>query len=348
MIEYIIFYAVVLFGAVISILDLEKEQTKGLYIFISFLFIILIGFRFCGYDYSSYESIFDNVKNGDEVIGIEYGFLTLCNLSATFRILLILMAFLTVFIHSKFIYKFSEIPLFSLFLLSGTLLLPTFMGQMRQGLAIGFVGFAFYYFNDKKYQYYFLFVVLAMLFHFSAIISLLFFIIPKNLKNFNYYFFTILFSVIFFQILQPFILKIMNLFPELVYLDKMVGYSENDDDKLGFNTAILIRVFVLFFCYYNKENIKSKYFPHLLNIYHYSIIIYLIFGPIIPQLGGRGTQYFSYFDLLLIPMLINSFDGFKRLLIMSIFFLLTFARLIQFFTDDFNLTFYIPYSNYLI
>lgn len=347
MIEYILFYIVVTFGAILSFFNLENELKKHLYLFISLLFFILIGFRYCGYDYYTYNNVFDIIKRGDEVVGIEFGFSKLCQFSGTFRQLLIVAAFLTVYLHSKFIYKLSEKPLFSLFLLSGTLLLPTFMGQIRQGLAMGFVAFAFYFLIDKRYHLYFLFVFLSILFHFSALISLLFLVIPNKIKSLKYYCITILLSLFAFQFLQPVFLRIISHFESVVYLDKLLEYSNNDDKKIGFNSAIVIRIFVLFLGYYSRNLIESRYFSKMLNIYHYSIIIYLILGPIIPQFGGRGALYFAYFDLILIPAIMVAFKGYKRILISSIFIILTFSRILQFFIDDFNYDLYVPYLKYI-
>lgn len=333
---------------IISLINLkEKIIIEKYYFFLSFFFFLLIGFRYCGYDFFSYESIYDNIKDGSDVIGVEFGFFTLCNLSSSFRYLLIFMALLTVIPHLTFIYKTSDNPLFSLFLLSGTLLLPTFMGQMRQGVALGFVAVSFFYYSNKNYKFAILSFIVAFLFHFSSLLSLLFLFLPKKVKSFKYYFLIVLISIFAFQFLQPFVFKFINLFPNLVYFDKLVGYSDNDDVKLGFNTAIIIRIFVLFLGFYYRNTIENKYFPHMLNIYLFSIVLYLAIGPIIPQLGGRGALYFSYFDLIIIPAIISAAAGYKKIIILFAFVLLTFFRILQFFNDDFNSSVYVPYFMYL-
>lgn len=344
MIPYIIFFFVIISGTLISFLNLDKKATTAFFILFSVLFFLLIGFRSCGYDYFSYFDTYESLKNGNEIfLNMEPGFITIFTVSPSFRICILIVALFTMILHSVFIYKTSDLPLFSLFLLSSTLLLPTFMGQMRQGLAIGFVAFAFYYCNNKKYYLYFLFTLIAAFFHYSALISLIFFFVPRNVKSFNYYYVTIIVSLFVSQLFQPLLFNIINLIPNLVIVEKLLFYSDNDDVKLGFNTAILIRIFVMSLCYYYRANIKSVFFPLMMNIYHLSIIIYLIIGPIIPQLGGRGTLYFAYFDIILIPFIINAASGYRRLLLISLFFLLTLLRIFQFFHDDFNYESYVPY-----
>lgn len=333
---------------IISLLNLkEKIVLEKYYIFLSFSFFLLIGFRYCGYDFFSYENIFDNIKNGNDVFGVEFGFIALSNISNTYRHLLVFMALLTVISHLAFIYKTSDNPLFSLFLLSGTLLLPTFMGQMRQGVALGFVAISFCYYSNKNFKLALVSFILAFLFHFSSLLSLLFLFIPKQIKGFKYYFLMVILSIFAFQFLQPVVFKIINLFPNLVYFDKLIGYSDNDDVKLGFNTAIIIRIFILSLGYHYRNLIKNVYFPHMLNIYLFSIILYLTLGPIIPQLGGRGALYFSYFDLIIIPAIISAAVGYKKTIILFAFVLLTFLRIFQFFHDDFNRDVYVPYFMYL-
>ena len=347
MIIYIIFYCIIIVGAVLSFTNLNKKAIKMIFAFISVLFFVLIGFRYSGYDYTSYLSIFEDVKDGNEVFAIEPGFIGLCYISSTFRILLLIVSLLTIVIQSLFLYKTSDLPIFSLFLLSATFLLPTFMGQIRQGIAIGFVAFALYYYNNKKYYLYILFALIATLFHFSALVAVIFIFVPRTVKNFNYYFVTILISIFAYQFFQPILFKIINSIPNFETVDKLLFYSENDDVKLGFNTAILIRIFVLSLCYYYKEEIKSEFFPIMMNIYHLSIVIYLVIGPIIPQLGGRGTLYFAYFDVILIPFIIKASSNFKHQLIITVFFLLTLLRIFQFFHDDFNYECYVPYFKYI-
>ncbi len=346
MILYLFFYVVILSGTIISLQNIDRKAVTVVFISLAFLFFLLIGFRFCGYDYLSYLEIYESIKGGNDVLGMEPGFATLCSSSSSFRILIIIVALLTMLLHSLFIYKTSDLPIFSLFLLSSTLLLPTFMGQCRQGLAIGFVAFAFYYYNNKNYYFYLLFVVLAALFHYSALISLFFLFVPRNIKSSKYYFITIVISIFLSQFFQPLLFKIIDLIPNLAVVERLLFYSENDDVKLGFNTAILIRIFVVSLCFYYRANIKSIFFPLMLNIYHLSIIIYLIIGPIIPQLGGRGALYFSYFDIILIPFVIKAASGYNRYVLIFLFFLLTLLRIFQFFHDDFNYECYVPYLKF--
>lgn len=347
MVVYILFYIFIFFSAILSFKNIEKKIAVNLFYFTSFLFFIFIGFRSCGYDLLVYFDIYDTIKSGDDALGIEPGFSFFCTISPNFRFLLLLVAFTTIFLHSKYIFKYSTQPLLSLLIISGTILLPTFMGQMRQGIAIGLIAFTFNYLNQKKYHLYFLFLILGVLFHFSAIVAIIFVLVPKKIQKLNYYIITIVISIFIFQFLQLYVLKFLNLFPDFVYFEKILSYSESDDEKVGLNTAILIRIFVLFLGYANREKINKSYFPQMLNVYHLSIVFYLIFGQIIPQLSTRGTLYLSYFDIVLIPLIISEMVGYKKIIIVAIFVLLTFFRIFKFLNEDIsNDSVYIPYTLY--
>lgn len=348
MTPYVFFYLLIFIFTLISYHNLERRVVTTICYILATLFLLLIAFRGAGYDFYSYLEIYENVQNGDEVFGVEPFFLWICDISPTFRILLVIIAILTIIPQTIFICKVSELPIFSFFLLSATFLLPTFMGQIRQGVSLGLISFAIYFLYYRKYHLFLIFAVIAVTFHFSALMSIILLFVPRHVKSVNYYLVTIIGSIFLYQFVQPVIMQVINTIPSFDYLQKILFYSENDDVKLGFNTAILIRISVLSLCYYYRNMIKSELFPFIFNIYHFSIIIYLIIGPIIPQLGGRGTLYFAISEIILIPYVIKAAEGYKKIIIFSFFILLNFFRIVQFFMDDFNYQEYVPYFNYYI
>jgi hypothetical protein len=340
MITYIIFLTVIGFIALLDIFLFNRELPKLIYLIESILFFLFIGLRENGYDYESYSNIFDGIKDGI-LLPIEPAFQLICSFSNSYRELLLVMALLTIILHLSFIYKMSTLPFFSLFLIAGTYLLPTFMGQMRQGVAIGFIAWSFYFINDKKK--FFVLLIIASLFHTSALLAILFLIIPKTVKTSKYYLFTIILAIIGGVLLKPIILQLTGFFPEdIMMVDKVNFYSETENYALGLNFAIIIKIVVLVLAFTQRNNITVKNFPLMLNIYHFSILLYVLLGSI-PQLGGRGSQYFSYFDVVLIPIIINASVGIRKAAILTIFYFLTILRIMQFFMDDFNYFSYVPY-----
>jgi len=341
MITYIVFFIFIFFVSIIELLVENIWIKKLFFTFVASLFFLLIAFRQTGYDYNSYFEIFENIKQGLDVFNIEPGFIFICQLCDSFRGLLIVIAFVTILLHMTFIYKTSELPFISLLVLSTTYLFPTFMGQMRQGLAMGIVIWSVYFIRDKRILF-FLLIILACFIHSSAIIALVFLVLPKTVRNLKYYVYTLLIALVASFILEPFFSKLLSLFPYVMAIDKLTFYSETEDYKLGFNFAIMIRLFVFCFAYYFKDKIKDQLYPILLNIYFYSIVLYLALG-FVPQLGGRGTLYFAYFDIILIPMIIKASTRYQKIFIISIVLLLAISRFTLFFYSDFNYEQYVPY-----
>lgn len=341
MIYYIIIFCFIFSAALLDIFVNSKLMKLVLFSFVSILLFVLIGFRQTGYDYESYFGIFENIKGGLDVLNVEPGFIYICMIPDSFRGLLLFVAFLTLFLHLSYIYKYSSLPLLSILILSTTFLYPTFMGQMRQGLAMGIVVWALFFLDKNKF-YFLLIVVLATCIHFSAIIALIFLLQPNYVKSIKYYLIVFSIAIIASLIIEPFVSRILNMLPFGAAVDKLLFYSETEDYKLGLNSAIVIRLIIFSLAYSYRNRIQNPQFPLLLNIYFYSIVLYLALG-FIPQLGGRGTLYFAYFDIILVPMIISSSTKYHRLMIVLVILLLSFLRFLTFFASDFNFEQYVPY-----
>lgn len=339
MLIYIIFLTTQLFFLLLSIKYCNFEKNNSIYFILFLLWFFFVGFRNSGYDFESYRDLFYMVKRSHE-INQEFSFVLLSRISLNYRMLLVLFSFITIYLQFFYIKKVSPLPILSLFILSSTLLFPTFMGQMRQGVAISFFALAIYYYNNKLLSV--IFILIATSFHTSAIIGLVTLLIPRKLVSIKYYLLFFLFSFYLGNIISPYLSELVLLDPDSRIGDSLSFYSQTENYTLGFNSALLIRSSLFTLCYFRKCYIKSNLFPYLLNIYFLSIVFYLALG-FIPQLGGRGTLYFAYFEVILVPLYINSFESKPRNLFILVLLLFTVMRYIQFFSSDFNISQYIPY-----
>jgi hypothetical protein len=250
------------------------------------------------------------------------------------------MAFFTIGLFSCFIYKNSPLPFFSLFLLLGTFLYPTIMGQYRQALALAIVAFASSY-KDEKIIFIVL-IFLASFFHVSSLLALLLIFIPDRLFKGQIYFFFLLLALLANQFLILLFSEYINSFPD--FISRKLGiYSDSEKGQiLGFNMAMILRIIIFFFFWKGRIIIqKYKNGSFFLNIYFLSLLIYLGLG-FLPQLGGRGSLYFYVFELILAAMLITKTQKYKYY-ILVFFFVVSVYRQISFFNqwgED-----YIPYSS---
>lgn len=340
---YILLLTFTVIFAYIDSLSVKIKYRNLILCFFCFLLFLFIGLRNRGYDYGSYEMLYLDIHNNLPPLEGDLGFYGLCYISSSYRVLLLSMSFLTIIPFCIILRKYSFYPFFSLLIFVSTLLFPTIMGQMRQGLSLIIMLLA-YNFRHKKSLFFILFLI-AFLFHSSAVICLLY-LVPMQ-KKLSYWKYLLL---IFIAIkINPLIKdRISSLFSiDVNLISKIAEYNELETQQnieIGFNTSTLIRLIIFSVCYYYSKRESTQIQIQMLNLYFFSMIIYLSLG-FIPQLGGRGALYFAVFDLLLIPQILKSASHRNRIVISSFFIILSIARFILFFNDNFNYSMYVPYFN---
>ena len=350
------FFFIALFICSLISLWISKNETSHYWKWnIVLIFFLFIGLRNSGYDFNTYEGLY-NVIRSDYLLGInilkenptkmELGFRILCALSSNFRILLLLMALLVSLTSINLVVNRSVMPFFSLLLLSSTLLLPTYMGQMRQGVAIGFVMCAVYFFIEQKKIYAFLFVLIGMTFHLSALLGFLIFVIPDRKYSLWIYLFLLLISLGVGSFADSLAVRLFRYMPtDAFFTDKYEGNMVWQSQGRVFLTTLLERLFVFFlgFVVVNKNNYKG--YTLMLNLYFFSILMYLGLG-ILPAFRERGFLYFNSLWIFLLPMVCMNLRNYRFWYgaIIIVFVILSAIRLIAFFNDPLIRASYVPYG----
>ena len=327
----------------------RKSINAVLFSFLTVFAIFFIGFREnCGFDYYNYNYIFDEfstdfwVQNA-VLMGVEFGYAFINHYLPDFRTVLVLMALFTVFFQFKFIYKYSPLPFLSVFLLLGVAFYPSLMGQYRQALAISIICWAFV--NRDNKAFFFTLVVIAALFHTSALLSVFVLFIPDRIFKTKQYLLMLFFALVVNFSMKSVFLNFAQFLPSIIS-SKSEIYGESENFTLGLNFAMLIRIIVFFMIYSNKELLLSlDNFKYFLNIYFVSLLVYLGFG-FLPQLSGRGSTYFYMLEFILVPMLILKTTGVKKWLFFIFFISISCYRQYTFFVDWYDD--YIPYNNIII
>ena len=309
--------------------------------FLCIVIFFIIGLRNNGYDYISYQGLLEDAHLGIISPDSDIGFYFLCKHVGSYRELLLVMSFITVFCIYRVLKQYSVFPIVSLVILSTTLLYPTFMGQMRQGFAIMLMLLA--YFNrDKKTVFISLFII-AFLFHSSSILTLLFLLPLKKVYQSKIYVLILIISSYSGPFIEFALSKLS--FIRGAIMNKIAFYSYTESEQglsIGFNTAIYLRIAIFFMCYFLIKRNKAKIDTQMLNLYFISIVFYLALG-FIPQIGGRGALYFAAFDILLIPQILKSSYPKYRIILYIGFVMISIMRFISFFSDTFNNSLYVPY-----
>lgn len=349
--DSLVIYFFVFFLEFIFCYFASKTKYKFL-IFISFLIpIIFIGFRYnVGTDYKNYLYLFYKIKtvqfNNLLNIDCELGALILFKLiSICFseeKIIFVALAFLSIYplfkSNKMFDYKFLPFSI----LIFNFIYLPFFMNGMRQGVAISFILYSFILLLKKKNKRCIFNFFIAFLFHTSSIFVLpyflIFYFINKYKKN-NILVVNVLFSIFVSFIILFYFKDLMNSLNFELY-----SYYINDINSSSLSFQYLISyipsVFIILFM--KKKNIILDTFKSFL----ISGCIYGFVGTSSHYLSRIGL-YFTFFEVILMPYLLNNINDKKFKLFLS---LLYFVYLIIYFLYQFYFqgkNEIIPYQNWL-
>lgn len=286
----------------------NKYAKPYFYCILIFTIFLIVAFRKCGFDYDNYLYWFNSLqsdywKNNAVTMGIEIGYAWINNVVGSYRTLLIIIAALTMGIYSTFIYKKSPYPFLSLYLLLGTFLYPTLMGQYRQGAAIAFFLLALLY---RKNQILFCTIIVCGSFlHVSILLTLVTLFVPDKLLTKKQYLAIIIIALLCNVGSYDIFLSMIDSMPDFVAAKLNVYQKTEQGTILRFNLAMLLRI-IIFLIFYKERYCISQYKDGIfyLNLYFVSLFIYLGFG-FLPQLAGRGSIYFYFMELILSAMIMS-------------------------------------------
>lgn len=257
---------------------------------ISIVFIILVSsMRFnIGYDWSSYLSMIYPGFNPLNIQRLEPFNKIICTIAGNLQQPWILFTFYSVITYSligKTINDFSSSKYESLmiylclFFLSG-------LSTIRQEIAVAIIFFGYRYILEKKIVKYFFTCMLAMCFHKTAIIAIIFY--PLYYLGLSVSIMLITIFGVFFKVILPRIVGAF--FPYfMIYLNGGLGSSSGNLQKI-FYFLLFIYAFVL---HKNKREHIG-----LLNICVIGCMLPFILGG---HTGGRLGEYFLIYYTLLIP-----------------------------------------------
>lgn len=347
---YLCVFLLLLFFSLVEIHYPGKKKIAYIYFYVViwlFLFFF-VGFRTVGFDYDNYKYAFKYLSTSYWVDNAEYlkyellySYLNyfLCDYTV---LIAVLSCFILVAVFI-FIYKYSSLPFFSLFLFSGLFLYTFTMGQYRQMTAISVVllGLVFYH----KRIVLLLCIFIACLFHTSAIIAFAYLFIPNKLYSKRVYLILIALAFISNLTLGPFFFSMIGSFPPYI-ADKLEMYASWETTILGFNAVTIFRLLIIYLLVKYGHSMKGYLLNDVfVNSYILSVLIYIALG-FLPSLAGRGTLYLMVTELVLGANLLYTFRNKLRVIFFVIYILLIAARELSFFKEwggD-----YIPYKNILI
>lgn len=269
------------------------------FFFLSILFICLVIIRPDTLrDYKNYYNFFN--FNGDERFEVTAHFFRA--ISPNFIFFLFLYAIIAITVKFLAIKENSSYHLLSIITyLSTSFVLHDFI-QIRVSCAIAFFLFSIKYLNNKNYLKYFFIILIACLFHKSALMFLFFPIINSKKINSLFWLFFLIFSYFLYLINFNIVDFIIRLFPENAYFVATIKNHLKVNANV-FNINQLIRIFLFFYFLFNVKRLdKKKYI--LLKIFALSIISLPFFGSI-SVLAYRISEMLGTVIILLLPEVIS-------------------------------------------
>lgn len=304
----------------------DVKQYKSIYfalfsIFIVFL-ILFVGLRTCGFDYELYMDRCGSIFNSTNWLttsieeGIEPGFGLLSYL-LNYRMLLLILAVLTLSLLAYFLYKNSPYPFLSLFLYLPNLYIGA-MGQTRQALAIVICLLAFTYITKSKKTFITLSLIAAM-FHITALISFIVLLIPKKIKSAYLYTSYIIGAYIINIFGITFLINIISYFPSFLstklHFYLFIYDVSYEGARMGFDSATILRFFILFLGFWVKESYDKNNLYHLFyNIYFLGVLLYIACG-FLPTFAVRLSYTFTILDMILLPMILYQSINIKKYIV---------------------------------
>ena len=327
--------------------------------FIEHAFLFFLGFFVCfgyttGSDWRTYEEMYGWVlDNKDSMfLFVEPGYVIYNYISRLLGI-----EFFPFFIFTKivlFVIIIKELKLFCdqatfflsmLFFISWYAFYLFIDNPMRNLIAVGVFLLSFRYLRERKFFKYLLMTILAMSFHFSAIIMLFFYYLAN--KHISTKVFVILFVVLNVILLnRALIFGILeSLFLNVPLVGtKIMEYSSGHVDGQGKILSLGLVVHSIIFVLLMLGRTTIEKFP-----YGKIIFVFAAFFPIFFRLAltvtvmGRFQLYIAVFYVAAIGMLYYAFSRSSRVLYLSFIFIVSIGSAFSYLRSPM----YVPYTHFL-
>lgn len=324
-----LFFALFIVSTILYFINIKnKTLVNGVLLICALTLILVAGLRERGFDkdYFIYKAFWMTTKLRGNV---EYSFYLIRNflkndLGLKFQYILLVYAVLGVTLKLIAIKKLSPLIWGSLLIyISNYYILHEFT-QIRIGVATGFLLLSLIYLADKKFVFFSIFACLAVFFHQSCFLVVIFPLFVNSEKNIKFYYFAVPIGYFFyfFNTVLDIKLPIPSLQEKIDFYEVATESGFMKEEKINvFNALFLIRVLILnVLLYYSKK--ISEYFPNiylLVKLYAISLFSFVFLSKI-PVFAYRIQELLGVVEIIIIPCIIYIFPKqFKILGMISVF-----------------------------
>lgn len=288
--------------------------------------------------YPQYANVsWDNIQSVTASGHWEWGFCAfckaLCILSKDEQLFIAASSIVSIIPYSIFIYKNSRDVVFSTFFYVAFHVYMISLNIVRQSIAIGIILLGYEFLKRKQYTKYIIIVVIASLFHTSAIIALILILFDRVSYKKSYSILAFVGMFAFSFIYSSFFQWILG---EGRVQEQYAFYEIGQGHFQGFITyhtlgMFVISLFIFLVMSYNVSKQSRRKDSILMNrIYggwSYSILIYAVmvamffrFAAFFANVTSRISYYFIPFIMIAFPYVMNEFSYKKRKLLRAAMF----------------------------
>lgn len=292
-----------------------KENRKVYLIIVFSILTIISAIRNYTVGVDTWQFCGDFVKIGKltffeamEKTRYEIGFIVLCKIlyfiSANHQILIIVTSVFIMGAIGLYIYEESTDVIMSSLIFILLNCYAMYMSVMRQAIAISIILIAYVlFFKKNKTLKYIISVVLASLFHSSAIFMVILVLLKDKKFERKYYHIAILMAIVFFVFSDTIFDIVTMVFPTYA------GYKNSSFFESNYFASLINAVVAFAFFTYgimtNKEDYKDK---EKTNFYSFLMLFNFLFYVLTIRINifARVTTYFNIFNIIWIPMIIDN------------------------------------------
>lgn len=271
-------------------------------------FILFAALRPSGMDpdYDHYLELYKDPHYFEN--GIESVFVFLALISPSLTILLLVYATIGVTLKFEAIRRMSPYPWLSLLIYYSHYYFLQEVTQIRAGVSCGFILISLYYYCNKRMKFAWVYMALAIVFHYSAIFACLFLFINRERPRFKLY--LILFIISLAKFISGYsVIQSITSVPVGLVQERLSRYQYTNslgtyDGINMMNTALWGQMIVALLSFYMLRNHKNQYIVVLAKVYAIGLISYMFLAEI-PAMSFRISEMCFVVEFILLPMLIN-------------------------------------------
>lgn len=321
----------------------NKLNSKSIFMKIACLSLFLFSALryFVGWDYRAYfNTIFHRWNSISFMTNYEYLSQFLIRISQILnspQFFFIINAGIVMYLFYRTTWQYSKDPWISLILfLTFPLFYLNSLSVVRNFTAVMIIYYAQRYIKNEEFFKYLIAVIIATLFHTSAIIALIFYFL-KDIRIKPYH---QMLALIFAPLV-----RILIEFMVYTFVPRFSGYLEAVDHHVGTRAIyffVIIQIIsVLFYKYLEKSNFDNISY----NIYFFGVLLYLMFANQ-GTVGHRLSLYGTIFSLIVIPDLVSIFKKKSDYVILKTLFYI-FCTIIYIYMLQISAEGYIPYQIFI-